>query len=444
MSATSYRPCWQRHSLTIMAFIALAPVVAAANPPNFVLILTDDQGYADLGCFGSDNIRTPHIDRLAREGARLTCFYAAAPICTPTRAALMTGCYAERVGLSTPLHVYDHVGLNPAEETLAEALQQLGYQTACLGKWHLGHTPEHYPTRHGFDVYWGTPLGHMFNRPEVGKAVGDCSDLFLDGEARIAFPDAAELTEKITEKAVAYIQAEHDRPFFLLVAHTMPHEPLAVSQRFAGRSKAGLYGDVIECIDSSTGEIIAALESLDQDRDTVVLFLSDNGPKKGHGSAGPLRGFKHQPYEGGVRVPCVAWGPGRIPAGLTITEITTVMDIYPTFVAMAGGTASPAQVLDGRDLTRLLCGKPTQIPPRNEFFYFVRHGVLAGVRQGPWKLLRQADQPPELYNLVTDLDESKNVAAEHPEIVSKLTTRMVQFEREVQRTRRPPKGSYRR
>ena len=207
------------------------------NRPNLIVILTDDQGYGDLGCFGSATIKTPNIDRMAREGARLTSFYAAAPICTPTRAALMTGTYATRVGLTTPLHVYDDIGLNPAETTLAEALREQGYRTACIGKWHLGHRPRHYPTRHGFDLYWGTPLGHMFNRPEVGRAVGDASDLFLDNEEEIPFPDDADLTERLTAEATAFVRAKHDRPFFLLLSHTMPHEPLAASSRFRGRSE---------------------------------------------------------------------------------------------------------------------------------------------------------------------------------------------------------------
>ena len=207
------------------------------NRPNLIVILTDDQGYGDLGCFGSATTKTPNIDRMAREGARLTSFYAAAPICTPTRAALMTGTYATRVGLTTPLHVYDDIGLNPAETTLAEALREQGYRTACIGKWHLGHRPRHYPTRHGFDLYWGTPLGHMFNRPEVGRAVGDASDLFLDNEEEIPFPDDADLTERLTAEATAFVRAKHDRPFFLLLSHTMPHEPLAASSRFRGRSE---------------------------------------------------------------------------------------------------------------------------------------------------------------------------------------------------------------
>ncbi len=413
------------------------------EPPNLIVVLTDDQGYGDVGCFGSEKIATPHLDRMAAEGTKLTSFYVAAPICTPTRAALMTGCYASRVGLETPLHVYDRAGLHPDERTIAEALQQLDYRTGCIGKWHLGHRPAHYPTRHGFDVYWGTPLGHMFDRPEVGRAVGDASDLFLDQEVEIPFPAHEVLTQSITEKAVEFIHDHRDQPFFLFVSHPLPHEPLAVSESFAGQSAAGLYGDVIECLDWSIGQILEAIDQHGLGKNTIVVFTSDNGPKQGHGSAGPLRGFKHQPYEGGVRVPCIVWGPGRVPAGSTLDEIATIMDLYPTFVTLGGGQVFGKQALDGRDLFPWLLGDQQTAGPHREFFYFVRHGVLAGVRQGRWKLLLQSAQPAELYDLQSDLAESHNVAAERPEIVGQLQQRMAEFERQIQQTRRGPAGRYR-
>ncbi len=426
----------------VAGFIGEGAGGSAAEQPNFVLILTDDQGYGDLGCFGSETIATPHLDRMAREGARLTSFYAAAPICTPTRAAVMTGCYAERVGLSTPIHVYDEVGLHPDETTIAEALRQTGYRTGCVGKWHLGHRPEDYPTRHGFDEYWGTPLGHLFDRPAVGRAIGDTSDLFLDGETPIPFPPHGELTERITGRAVEFIREHHERPFFLFVSHPMPHEPLGVSERFSGRSEGGRYGDVIECIDWSTGRIVEAIREAGIEEQTVVVFTSDNGPKQGHGSAGPLRGFKHEPYEGGVRVPCVAWAPGRIEAGGEIDTIANVMDLYPTLVSMAGGEWSTDQVRDGRDLSEVLRGDSKTTGGEDEFFYFVRHGLLAGVRVGPWKLLRQAGKGDELYNLSSDVGESSNLASRHPEIVARLGNRLETFRDEVKRTRRPPAGAY--
>ncbi|MCA9248039.1 MAG: sulfatase [Planctomycetales bacterium] len=397
---------------------------------NFIVILTDDQGYADLGCFGSKSLATPNIDRMARDGARLTNFYAAAPICTPTRAALLTGCYAARLGLSTPLHVPDRIGLPAALTTLPELLQQRGYRTACVGKWHLGHHREHFPTQHGFDIYWGTPLGHLFHRPAVGKHAHDASDLFLDGDERIAFPANADLTELFTAKAIEFIRTNRDQPFFLLLAHTMPHEPLAASPQFAGKSEAGLYGDVIECIDWSTGEILRSLEDNQIAQRTVVIFTSDNGPKPGHGSAAPWRGHKHQPYEGGVRVPCIAWAPQHIAAGSNIHEITTIMDLYPTLARLAGAARPEQFARDGRDLWPLLTASDRIAAPRDEFFYFVRHGVLAGVRQGRWKLLRQEDSS-ELYDLQSDPSESRNRAAEIPERVGQLSQRMDEFQREI-------------
>jgi len=428
-------------TLIALVFLACFPfsesVLRAEGKPNFILILTDDQGYADLGCFGSKTIKTPNIDRMAQEGVRLTNFYAAAPICTPTRAALMTGCYATRVGLPTPLHVYDEIGLNSSEVTLPEVLQKQGYRTACIGKWHLGHLPKHYPTRHGFDFYWGTPLGHMFNRPAVGKAVGDTSKLFLHNEQPIPYPANEDLTKRLTEVAVDFIDRNKSRPFFLFLSHTMPHEPLAVSKRFADKSMGGLYGDVIECIDWSTGQVLAALHKNGLTENTIVMFTSDNGPKKGHGSAAPLRGFKHQPYEGGVRVPCVVYAPGRIPAGRTIDDITTIMDVYPTFAGLAGARVSAKQVLDGEDIWPRLSDKPNAKSLRNEFFYFVRHGVLAGVRQGHWKLLKQKGKV-ELFDLKEDVEESRNLAHQHPEIVERLVTRMQQFESKMKRTKRLP------
>jgi arylsulfatase A len=428
-----------------MRFICLPLVTAwlfstateADVKPNFIVILTDDQGYADLGCYGARTIKTPNIDRMARGGVRLTSFYAAAPICTPTRAALMTGCYATRVGLPTPLHVYDTIGLNAAEETLPEALQRQGYRTACIGKWHLGHAPKFYPTRHGFGVYWGTPLGHMFNRPAVGKAIGDTSALFLDNEKEIPYPDDEHLTERLTNVAVDFINTNKTRPFFLFLSHTMPHEPLAVSERFAGVSEGGLYGDVIECLDWSTGRVLDALDRNDLLQKTVVIYTSDNGPKKGHGTARPLRGYKHQPYEGGVRVPCVVYAPGRISAGTTVDAIATIMDVYPTLVGLAGGTISSEQVCDGKDIWSLLTGSPNAKSPHAEFYYFVRHGVLVGIRQGRWKLLRQEGRT-ELYDLEGDVGESINLAKQRPEIVRKLVARLGQFEADIRESRRPP------
>lgn len=427
---------------TFLITLAILPAAARThaketNRPNIILILTDDQGYGDLGCYGSKTIKTPWIDQMAKEGARLTTFYAAAPICTPTRAALMTGCHAIRVGLPTPLHVYDHIGLSPTEVTLPELLQSHGYKTGCIGKWHLGHLPPFYPTRHGFDHYYGTPLGHMFNRPAVGRNANDASDLFLANEKKIPFPPVQTITQRLTEKAVAFITANRNHPFFLYVAHTMPHEPLAVAPRFKGKSKAGLYGDVIEEIDWSTGQILQAVKKHNLDKKTLIIFTSDNGPKKGHGTTGPLRGHKHQPYEGGIRVPCIAWAPGQVPSGKVIGAMATIMDLYPTFAALVGARLPKDQVLDGRDISSLLLGKKGSKSPHSRFFYFVRHGALAGVREGKWKLLMQKGRP-ELYDLEKDIGEANNIAKQHPKIVVRLQAQMAAISKEIQRNKRQP------
>jgi len=429
------RELWNNNSaeLAIIPIESLSLDPVPPKKPNILLILADDLGYGDLGCYGSRTVRTPRIDWMAEAGVKFSSFYAAAPICTPTRAALMTGRYANRAGLPTPLHVYDEKGLADSEVTLAEVLQKAGYRTACVGKWHLGHLSRYYPTRHGFEVYYGTPLGHMFNRPAVGKAVGDTSDLFLDGEKTIPFPPDEELTERLTEAAVSFIRENRDGPFFLFMSHTMPHEPLAVSKRFAGKSKGGLYGDVVECIDWSTGQILDALREEKILSNTVVVFTSDNGPKKGHGSADPLRGFKHQPYEGGVRVPCVAWIPLRYrgAVGGTIDGIRTVMDIFPTFAWFAGAELPDGLESDGKLIPGLL-GCHDLGHEHSHFFYFVRHGVLAGVRDERWKLLLQKGGVPELYDLENDLGESHNLAAEHPRIVRRLTLRMEDLQEELE------------
>lgn len=435
---------------------AMTSVKSKAQRPNIILIMTDDQGYGDLSCYGSKTIHTPHIDRLASEGTRFTQNYAAAPICTPTRAALMTGCYASRVGLSTPLHVYDHVGIHPDETTLPEAFQALGYRTGCVGKWHLGHTPKHFPTRHGFDFYFGTPLGHMFNRPETGRATGDVSELFLRNESKIDWVEAPKLTDRTTSEGIAFIRRNQQHPFFLFISHSMPHEPLAIDEKNRGRSKGGIYGDVIECIDDSVGRIRSTLDRLNLSHKTIVLFTSDNGPKPGHGSAAPLRGFKHEPFEGGVRTPLVVWGPGRIARRPLETDMIATMDLYPTLLALCGKTAVRNQAVDGLDLSHLLTGDTdAKAVTRNEFFYFVRHGVLAGVRIGPWKLLKRPKQrnatideaktrlPPELFHLPSDPGERKNFANTEPKIVARLSKRLDDFRKSLESTSRSPAGAYR-
>ncbi len=438
--------------LTVMLGMSCFYSEAATNParPNIILILTDDQGYNDLGCFGSDRIKTPNIDRMAAEGMRFTDFYATAPICTPTRASIMTGCYPSRVGLGTPLHTPDTIGMHADEITLAELLKSRGYATACIGKWHLGHHPQFYPTRHGFDHYYGTPMGHCL-KTEMMRKRGDYSDLFLRDEESVPFPPFEELTRTLTEEAVNWIRANKQNPFFLFLSHPMPHGPVAASERFQGKSKGGPYGDAVEEIDWSTGEILKTIEEQGLVEDTIVVFTSDNGActnpwgvdAKWFGSNAPFRGKKQQCWEGGVRVPCVMWGPGRIPAGTTCDELTTVMDFLPTFSAMAGADVPTDRVIDGKNIQPLMTGQRGAKSPYAEFVFHARHGKRSGIRVGDWKLLVPTSattwthKGTALYDLKRDEGEKHNVAAQHPEKVKELKARLAAFNKELARTARP-------
>ena len=426
------------------------------RPPNFVLIFTDDQGYADLGCFGAKQIKTPRLDRLAAEGTKFTDFYVAAPVCTPSRAALLTGCYPRRVGLHRGvLFPGSRSGLHPDEVTIAELLKARGYATCCIGKWHLGCVPPFLPTRHGFDSYFGIPYS---NDMPTQAADGRRGAVLLRNEEVFEHPaDQASLTERYTREALAFITANRDKPFFLYLPHTMPHVPLFVSERFRGKSAGGLYGDVIECIDWSCGQIVDTLKALGLDRNTIVVFLSDNGPWLSKGPNGgcalPLRAGKGTTYEGGMRVPCVMWAPGRIPAGKTCPELATAMDLYPTFAPLAGALPPADRVIDGKDIWPLMAARPGAASPHEAFFYHSTGGALEAVRSGKWKLLVKrprrrrprkgeppASQPAptfELYDLQADIGESNNLADRHPDVVRRLKALMDAFDEEVTRNARP-------
>ncbi|MBI2425599.1 MAG: sulfatase [Candidatus Hydrogenedentes bacterium] len=412
--------------------------------PNFIVIFTDDQGYNDLGCFGSPHIKTPNIDRMAAEGMKFTDFYASAPVCTPSRASLMTGCYAQRVGLAAmpnkngtlepPAHVlfpYSTCGINADEITVAEGLKGLGYATACVGKWHLGHLPPFLPTRHGFDHYYGIPYSNDMAP----------SPLMRDETVLEEPAVQAALTERYTEEAIQFISANKDRPFFLYLPHNMPHTPLHVSPQFSGKSAGGLYGDVIECIDWSVGRILDTVKGLGLDEHTVVIFTSDNGPwlVKGEdgGFAAPLRAGKGTTYEGGMRVPCIMRWPGRIPAGSVCAEVASTIDLLPTLTKLAGGGPPEDRIIDGKDLWPLMSGEAGAVSPHEAFYYYFGQELHA-VRSGPWKLkfetslrgediYRAAYQrddvkiPPALYNLRTDPGEQKNLYNAHPDVVERLS-----------------------
>jgi len=426
------------------------------------VILTDDQGYEDAGCYGSPDIDTPNLDRMAAEGVRFTDFYSAAPSCTPSRAALMTGCYPQRVSLPNVIGPKSNIGINANEVTLAEVLKTQGYATACYGKWHLGHHPEFLPTRHGFDDYFGLPYSNDMwpHHPTNKKGYPDLP--LIEGVETIELnPDQRMLTTWYTERAVAFIEKNKDRPFFLYVPHNMPHVPLHVSDKFAGKSKRGLYGDVIMEIDWSVGQILGALDRLGLDRDTLVVFTSDNGPWLSYGdhagSAGPLREGKGTTFDGGQReIGLMRW-PGRIPAGTVCTEPAAMFDLLPTFARLAGAEVPSDRVIDGKDVWPLASGQPGAQSP-HDAFYFYRGNQLQAVRSGNWKLhlphdYRSLDTPgaggrpgpyvkkqigKALFDLENDIGEQRDLSLDYPEIVQRLEAMARQFDKDLKATARPP------
>jgi len=423
-------------------------------PPNIVLIFIDDQGYADLGCYGAVGFETPYIDRLAEQGLRFTDFHVSHAVCSASRASLLTGCYAERVDISGALTPWAQNGLNPEEETIAEVLKRRGYATGIVGKWHLGHLPEFLPLRQGFDEYFGLPYsndmwpvgydgkparqGWKESYPQLALIQGDS----VVGEIR-TLDDQATLTTRYTEKAVEFINRHQDHPFFLYLAHSMVHVPLGVSEKFRGRSKQGMYGDAMMEVDWSVGQVMEALKENGLEENTLVIYTSDNGPwlNMGNhgGSATPLREGKGTAFEGGVRVPCIMLWPGHIGEHRVTSQIASTIDILPTICAITGAEL-PGRKIDGVSLLPLLQGDTTVVP-RNEYYYYYDAGLRA-VRQGEWKLYfphrsqtyegfepgkdgfpgptGMMDVGQELYNLSSDIGERTDVAAQHPEVVEKL------------------------
>ncbi|MCO8123478.1 sulfatase [Stieleria sp. TO1_6] len=441
---------FQTHFVFLFFVTGLVGLVTQARadhpPPNFVIIFADDLGYGDLGCFGSTTIKTPNIDKMAAEGMRLTSFYAQT-VCGPSRAALMTGCYPLRVAIHHN-KVEVHPELHRDEITLAEVLKPAGYTSAAFGKWDLaGHKSGHYvpsllPLHQGFDEFFGTSTS---NDSHVDLMRGD--DVI---EKRA---DMRHLTRRYTDEAINFIRRSKSQPFFVYLAHTMPHVKLAVSDAFAGKSAGGLYGDVVEEIDANVGRILETLKNEGLDENTYVIFTSDNGPwyfgrSPSHlkrfgknavahgGSAAPLRGAKTSTWEGGLRVPCIIRAPGKIPAGSQCDEIASTMDLMPTFAKLAATNAPTDRVIDGNDIRDLIHGVAESKSP-TEAFYYYRRTRLEAVRSGKWKLHRalpidkawekfskaedvvQTDQPL-LFDLDADIGEQKDVAAEHPEIVAEL------------------------
>ena len=455
-----------RYVCCVVGFHLLASLAAADAPPNVILIFTDDQGYQDVGCFGSPDIRTPNLDRLAKEGMKFTDFYVAAPVCSASRAALMTGCYCERVGVTGVLFPRNRTGLNPKEITIAEVLKAKGYATACIGKWHLGHLPQFLPTRQGFDSYYGIPYSNDMTidpKAPLSKKIVLRNGVTVEkirkerprrnwvplmrNEEVVEYPaDQRLLTKRYTVESLKFIRANKDKPFFLYLPHTMPHIPLFVSDEFTGRNKKrGLYGNVIEEIDWSVGEILKTLKQLKLDRRTLVIFTSDNGPwlskgKRG-GSALPLRDGKFTTYEGGMRVPCLMRWTGRIPAGKVCSEVATTIDILPTVAQLVGAKPPKDRTIDGRSIADLMFGKPGAKSPHAAYFY-----RNAAVRAGKWKLRLRGrstvrKQPagpfPELFDLSSDVSERRNVAADNPDVVKRLTKLIQNHRAEISKNKRP-------
>jgi arylsulfatase len=456
-----------RRSLILLLLLGCsAPAPRHSDrPPNIVIILTDDQGYADIGCFGAKEIKTPNLDRMAREGMRFTDFYVAQAVCTASRAALMTGCYPNRVGLHGALNHQSPIGISDDELLLPQILKSRGYATGAFGKWHLGCQPKFMPTRHGFDEFFGIPYSND-NGPLHPTMRGLPSLPLYAGEDVIDHdPDQSRFTRRITENALSFIQRNRAKPFFLYVPHIMPHVPIHASENFKGRSAGGLYGDVIEEIDWSVGEILDSLKENGVDDRTLVFFFSDNGPFLSYGShaghAEPLREGKLTTWDGGMRSPCILRWPGITPAGRVCPEPVMSIDLLPTLANLVGADL-PSKPIDGLDILPLLEGRSGATSP-HEALYFYAGEELQAVRSGDWKLhvaheyltpagpprsdgkpanfehmkpegmdasgirgiasrhgYKVVPAPAALYNLREDPGEARDVSADHPDVVRRL------------------------
>lgn len=456
------------HWLIPGAVLLVSATLAQADTPrpNFIVINIDDMGYADIGPFGSTINRTPALDRMAAEGRRMTAFYAA-PVCSPSRAALMTGCYPKR---SLPIpHVLfpaDPVGLAPEEVTVAEILRPAGYATAIVGKWHLGDQPEFLPNAQGFDLHFGLPYSNDMGpaedgvKSDLGKPLPQTKGkgqpplpLLRNGKVvrRVLPDDQQSLVEIYTQEALAFIEAHRQQPFFLYLAHNAVHFPIYPGKKWAGRSPHGIYSDWVEEVDGSVGQVLDAVRAAGLAERTLVLFTSDNGGTP-RAVNRPLRGNKGSTWEGGVRVPMIAWWPGMVPAGTSSDAICGMFDVLPTLASLAGAALPADRKLDGADLRGVLQGDPAAAPP-HEAFYYYRGLELEAVRDREWKLVlpkprqgaageRGKKTPTLLYNLAADIGETTDVAAEHPEVVARLQSLVAAMESDLG-TQGPAPGSRR-
>jgi arylsulfatase A-like enzyme len=467
MQTMRRRISWSMFALFLGLFM-LTPAYGAepGRVPNIVLIVADDMGYADAGCYGAKDIRTPVLDSLAREGTRFTNFCVAQPVCTASRAALLSGCYPNRLGMAGALNHTSTTGIHPDETLLPELLKAKGYATACFGKWHLGTRPKFFPTRNGFDEWAGLPYSND-NGPLHPTIRGIPALPFFENDKLVENdPDQSCFSKRFSDKATAFIRSNKSKPFFLYLPHVMPHVPIFASSQFKGKSARGLYGDVVEELDWSIGEVLKELKNSGVEKDTLVLFLSDNGPFLSYGthagSAAPFREGKLTTFEGGVRVPFLVRWPNQVPANRICDELVTALDLLPTLAKLIG-TGLPKAKIDGFDLSRLLHGKPGAVG-RESFAYF-SGSELHAVRMGQWKLhfphdylsvdgspgqdgkpANHANMKPNaieesgirgiasrhgykvekiglsLFDLANDPAEQRNVLAANPEIVKRLTT----------------------
>ena len=444
----------------VVALAVVLPIDAFGDKPNFVVIFTDDQGYQDVGCFGSPNIKTPNLDTMASEGMKFTDFYAMAPICSASRAGLLTGCYPPRVGTVGVYFPRHRVGLNPNEQTIAEVLKPQGYVSGCIGKWHLGHHKEFLPTSQGFDYYFGVPYSNDMD-PVKKPGKRDLDAAFVNNDiSRWNVPlmrneEIIErplyqptLTKRYTEEAVKFIEEHREQPFFLYLPHTMPHIPIFVSEDFHTDDPKLAYQRCIEEIDHSIGQVLRALKDNGLDGKTLVVFTTDNGPwlklKQPHhgGSAGPLRAGKFTTFEGGMRVPTIVRWPGKVPAGSSCQQVAATFDLLPTFASIAGAEL-PSHKIDGKNIWPLMSGE-SETSPHDAFYYFRGGGKLQAMRKGTWKLHMNVKGKGEnrrvttqLFNLAEDVGEQTDIADSHPQLVQDLVAQATAFESSLRAEARP-------
>ncbi|HLW67779.1 MAG TPA: sulfatase [Gemmataceae bacterium] len=448
----------------LITLVASIPAADVPAKPNLVIFLMDDMGYGDITPFNPQSKnRTPNLERMAKEGMKLTSFYAC-PVCTPSRAQFLTGCYAKRVSLPQVIFPASGVGLSEKESTIASLLKGQGYSTMCIGKWHVGDQPEFLPTHRGFDHYLGLPYSNDMGGEWDGAADVPAGKrkppLPLVRDQRVIETlkpaDQDRLTERYTEESLKFIREHKNRPFFLYLAHTAVHVPLHPGQSFGGKSANGTYGDWVEEADASAGRVLDTLRELKLDEKTLVIFTSDNGPwltqGKNGGIAGPLRGGKGGTYEGGMREPTIAWWPGHIAAGSSCDAVTANIDLLPTYVKLAGGKVPDDRKIDGADILPLLLGQSKESP--REAQYYFNGNKLEAVRSGPWKLAiapqnENTGKPapplpkgekftPKLYNLDADIGETTDLAEKHPEIVKRLQEFVAKMDADLGATKQGP------